>query len=197
VLAAAIAEAEPVHRRAEQVMALADLVSGQGQNARRMTLRAYVLAARLDEVARSASERLRRMSNGRYSFLCTADGDNRRVRAGLGLQILDEYSGLARSTKTLSGGESFMASLSLALGLADVVAAEAGGVPLETLFIDEGFGGLDVDTLDLVMDTLDDLRAGGRVIGLVSHVEEMRQRIRMRLRVRKVGAAARLELEAG
>ena len=197
VFADAVAEAEPVRRRAAEVSSLADLVAGQGQNVRRMTLRAYVLAARLDEVARSASERLRRMSGGRYSFVATGEGDNRRVRAGLGLQILDDYSGHARSTKTLSGGESFMASLSLALGLADVVASEAGGAQLETLFIDEGFGSLDADTLDLVMDTLDDLRAGGRVIGLVSHVEEMRQRIPMRLRVRKVGAAARLELEAG
>lgn len=197
VLSDAFAEAEPVRRRAGTVIALADLVAGQGQNVRRMTLRAYVLAARLDEVARSASDRLRRMSGGRYSFVATGDSDSRRVRAGLGLQILDDYSGHTRSTKTLSGGESFMASLSLALGLADVVAAEAGGAQLETLFIDEGFGSLDADTLDLVMDTLDDLRAGGRVIGLVSHVEEMRQRIPMRLRVRKVGAAARLELEAG
>jgi exonuclease SbcC len=162
-----------------------------------MTLRAYVLAARLDEVARSASVRLRRMSGGRYSFVFTGDADNRRVRAGLGLRILDDYSGLARSTRTLSGGESFMASLSLALGLADVVAAESGGIPIETLFIDEGFGSLDADTLDLVMDTLDELRAGGRVIGLVSHVAEMRQRIPMRLRVRKIGIASRLELEAG
>ena len=197
VLATAVAEAEPVRARAARVVALADLVSGQGQNVRRMTLRAYVLAARLDEVARSASDRLRRMSGGRYSFVATGDADSKRVRAGLGLAILDDYSGHARSTRTLSGGESFMASLSLALGLADVVAAEAGGAQLETLFIDEGFGSLDADTLDLVLDTLDDLRAGGRVIGLVSHVEELRQRIPMRLRVRKVGAAARLELEAG
>ncbi len=198
-LAAAYADeltrSEPVRRRADRVVALADLVAGQGQNVRRMTLRAYVLAARLDEVARSASERLRRMSSGRYSFVTTGDSDSKRVRAGLGLQILDDYSGHTRSTKTLSGGESFMASLSLALGLSDVVAAESGGTQLETLFIDEGFGSLDADTLDLVMDTLDDLRTGGRVIGLVSHVEEMRQRIPMRLRVRKVGAAARLELE--
>jgi exonuclease SbcC len=92
-LAAAVAEAEPVRRRSAQVVALADLVSGQGQNARRMTLRAYVLAARLDEVARSASERLRRMSGGRYSFVATGESDTRRVRAGLGLQILDDYSG--------------------------------------------------------------------------------------------------------
>jgi exonuclease SbcC len=197
ILARTWQAAAPVRERAGRIVALADLVAGQGQNVRRMTLRAYVLAARLDEVARSASERLRRMSGGRYSFVATGDSDSRRVRAGLGLQILDDYSGHTRSTRTLSGGESFMASLSLALGLADVVAAEAGGAQLETLFIDEGFGSLDADTLDLVMDTLDDLRAGGRVIGLVSHVEEMRQRIPMRLRVRKVGAAARLELEAG
>jgi exonuclease SbcC len=196
-LTAAVAEAEPVRQRAARIAAVADLVAGQGQNARRMTLRAYVLSARLDEVARSASQRLRRMSGGRYSFVFTGDADSRRVRAGLGLRILDDYSGLARSTRTLSGGESFMASLSLALGLADVVAAESGGISIETLFIDEGFGSLDADTLDLVMDTLDELRAGGRVIGLVSHVAEMRQRIPMRLRVRKSGVVSRLELEAG
>src|SRR5690606_40978874 len=93
------------------------------------------------------------------------------------------------------GGESFLASLSLALGLADVVAAESGGTLLDTLFIDEGFGTLDATTLDLVMDTLDDLRAGGRVVGLVSHVEEMRQRISVRLRVRKSRRGSTLELE--
>lgn len=187
---------EPVRQRADEIGALADLVAGLGQNARRMTLRAYVLSARLDEVARCASERLRRMSGGRYSFEVTDEADTRRVKAGLGLQVLDAYSGKPRSTKTLSGGESFMASLSLALGLADVVTAESGGTVLDTLFIDEGFGSLDADTLDLVMDTLDDLRAGGRVIGLVSHVEEMRQRIPMRLRVHRVGSASRLEIES-
>ncbi len=121
----------------------------------------------------------------------------RGTRGGLGLDVLDDYSGRVRPAKTLSGGESFLASLSLALGLADVVAAETGGALLDTLFVDEGFGTLDADTLDVVMDTLDELRAGGRVVGLVSHVEELRQRIPVRLRVRKSRTGSTLQLTSG
>ncbi|MGW0890600.1 AAA family ATPase [Saccharopolyspora sp. NPDC002578] len=168
-----------------ELEALADVVNGRGQNARKMSLRSYVLAARLEEVAVTATRRLQRMSDGRYSFVHSDAAGARGTRGGLGLDVLDDYSGHTRSAKTLSGGESFMASLSLALGLADVVAGETGGALLDTLFIDEGFGTLDANTLDLVMDTLDELRAGGRVIGLVSHVDEMRQRIGIRLRIRK------------
>lgn len=175
--------------------ALTDVVNGRGQNARKMSLRSYVLAARLEEVAIAASRRLQRMSEGRYSFVHSDAAGARNTRGGLGLDVLDDYSGLVRPAKTLSGGESFLASLSLALGLADVVAAETGGALLDTLFIDEGFGTLDADTLDLVMDTLDELRAGGRVIGLVSHVEEMRQRIGVRLRIRKSREGSTVELE--
>jgi len=101
-----------------------------------------------------------------------------------------------RSAKTLSGGEAFLASLALALGLADVVAAESGGVLLDTLFIDEGFGSLDSGTLEEVMAVLDDLRAGGRVVGLVSHVDELRQRIPNRLLVHKGRNGSRLELSS-
>ena len=101
-----------------------------------------------------------------------------------------------RPAKTLSGGESFLASLSLALGLADVVATETGGALLDTLFVDEGFGMLDADALDQVMDTLDELRAGGRVVGVVSHVEELRQRIPVRLRVRKARTGSTLEWDS-
>jgi exonuclease SbcC len=96
---------------------------------------------------------------------------------------MDGWSGLVRPAKTLSGGESFLASLALALGLADVVAAEAGGRQLDTLFIDEGFGSLDPDALDLVMATMDELRAGGRVVGVVSHLDELRLRIPRQIRV--------------
>jgi exonuclease SbcC len=173
---------EPVKLKAQQVASLADLVNGLGQNAKRMRLQSFVLAARLEEVAVAASERLRKMSNGRYCLVHTDEGPS-RGRGGLGLDVLDDYSGLTRPTKTLSGGESFMASLALALGLADVVAAEAGGTQLDTLFIDEGFGSLDSETLDAVMDSLDELRKGGRVVGLVSHVEELKARIPSRLRV--------------
>ncbi|MCA1185418.1 SMC family ATPase [Saccharopolyspora sp. 6T] len=184
-LRAAWDELGPALAEHAELEALADVVNGRGQNARKMSLRSYVLAARLEEVAVTATRRLRRMSDGRYSFVHSDAAGARGTRGGLGLDVLDDYSGQTRSAKTLSGGESFMASLSLALGLADVVAAETGGALLDTLFIDEGFGTLDANTLDLVMDTLDELRAGGRVIGLVSHVDEMRQRIGVRLRIRK------------
>lgn len=188
-------ELGPELARFAELDALTDVVNGKGQNARRMSLRAYVLAARLEEVAIAASRRLQRMSERRYSFVHSDGAGARGTRGGLGLDVLDDYSGKVRPAKTLSGGESFLASLSLALGLADVVAAETGGALLDTLFIDEGFGSLDPGTLDLVMDTLDELRSGGRVIGLVSHVEEMRQRIGVRLRVRKSRSGSTLELE--
>jgi exonuclease SbcC len=162
-----------------------------------MTLRSYVLAARLEEVAVAASARLHRMSQGRYSFVHSDSAGARGTRGGLSLDVLDDYSGRSRPAKTLSGGESFLASLSLALGLADVVANETGGALLDTLFVDEGCGTLDSDTLDIVMNTLDELRGGGRVVGLVSHVEELRQRIPTRLRVRKARTGSTLEVSLG
>ncbi|GAA4032884.1 SMC family ATPase [Allokutzneria multivorans] len=184
-LRAAWAVLAPLEAEFAELNALTDVVNGRGQNTRKMSLRSYVLAARLEEVAVAATERLQRMSQGRYSFVHSDAAGVRGTRGGLGLDVLDGYSGRTRPAKTLSGGESFLASLALALGLADVVAAETGGALLDTLFVDEGFGTLDAGTLDLVMDTLDELRAGGRVVGLVSHVEELRQRIPTRLRVRK------------
>ena len=194
-LRAAWADLGPAQAEYAELDALTDVVNGRGQNARKMSLRSYVLAARLEEVAVAATRRLQRMSDGRYSFVHSDAAGARGTRGGLGLDVLDDYSGKVRSAKTLSGGESFMASLSLALGLADVVSGETGGALLDTLFIDEGFGSLDADALDLVMDALDELRAGGRVIGLVSHVDEMRQRIGTRLRVTKSreGSALRLD----
>jgi exonuclease SbcC len=177
--------------------ALSEVVNGRGQNARKMSLRSYVLAARLEEVALAATARLRTMSQGRYSFVHSDAAGARGMRGGLGIDVLDDYSGTVRPAKTLSGGESFLASLALALGLADVVAAETGGALLDTLFIDEGFGTLDAETLDIVMNILDELRAGGRVVGLVSHVEELRQRIPTRLRVRKSRSGSTLEVQAG
>lgn len=193
-LGAATAAMEPLEAEFAELDALTDVVNGRGQNARRMSLRSYVLAARLEEVAVAATTRLQAMSQGRYSFVHTDRGGAHGTRGGLGLDVLDDYSGTVRPAKTLSGGESFLASLSLALGLADVVAAETGGALLDTLFVDEGFGTLDAETLDVVMDILDELRAGGRVVGLVSHVEELRQRIPTRLRVRKARTGSTLEV---
>ncbi|WP_436973731.1 AAA family ATPase [Nocardia asteroides] len=184
----------PRQRDFDELATLAEVVAGRGENNRRMSLRSYVLAARLEEVAVAGSLRLRRMSGGRYEFVHSDKAGPRGRRGGLGLDVRDDYTGAVRSAKTLSGGETFMASLALALGLADVVAAEAGGLVLDTLFIDEGFGSLDADTLDAVMGVLDELRAGGRVVGVVSHVDEMRQRIPSRLHVIRGRSGSVLEV---
>ena len=171
------------HRTVDGLSRLAEGKSAD--NRLRMSLSGYVLAARLEQVAAAASERLERMSSGRYRLVHTADVAGGRGRGGLGLRVLDAWTGADRDPATLSGGESFSASLALALGLADVVSQEAGGSLLETLFVDEGFGTLDDDTLDEVMGVLDDLREGGRVVGLVSHVADLRQRIPVQLQVHK------------
>jgi exonuclease SbcC len=168
---------------ADQVTALADLVNGRGSNVLRMRLQSFVLAARLEQVAEVASRRLLDMSGGRYTFLHSDAQGRHGARGGLGLDVFDEYTGVRRATKTLSGGESFMASLALALGLADVVTAETGGVQIDTLFVDEGFGTLDPQALDAVMTVLDELRRGGRTVGVISHLEELRTRIPTRLEV--------------
>jgi len=184
VLTARLDALRPLADRAAQARRLADLAAGQGANTLRMTLSSFVLAARLEEVAAAASERLLRMTAGRYTLAHT---DSRRGggRSGLGLVACDAWTGVDRDTSTLSGGETFMASLALALGLADVVTQEAGGTRIEALFVDEGFGSLDEDTLDEVMNVLDDLREGGRCVGIVSHVTELRQRIPAQVRVRR------------
>ena len=168
---------------ADQVTALADLVNGRGSNTLRMRLQSFVLAARLEQVAEVASRRLLDMSGGRYTFLHSDAQGRHGARGGLGLDVFDEYTGVRRAAKTLSGGESFMASLALALGLADVVTAETGGVQIDTLFVDEGFGTLDPQALDAVMTVLDELRRGGRTVGVISHLEELRTRIPTRLEV--------------
>lgn len=178
-------------RRASELAALAD--GSSAQNRLRMRLSAYVLAARLEEVAQAATARLDRMSNGRYALIHSDDGGRGRRRGGLELRIVDGWTGQERAPSTLSGGETFIASLALALGLADVVAAEAGGSRLETLFIDEGFGSLDERTLDEVLDVLDTLREGGRAVGIVSHVAELRQRVPAKLHVVKSRTGSRVE----
>ncbi|MFJ6079719.1 AAA family ATPase [Pseudarthrobacter sp. NPDC092419] len=171
--------------RAQMLAGLAEAASGRGENTYRMSLNSYVLAARLEQVAVAASERLVAMSDGRYLLQHTDARAARGAKSGLGLEVVDQWTGHRRDTSTLSGGESFMASLALALGLADVVQQEAGGVEIETLFVDEGFGSLDEQSLEQVMDALEGLRDGGRVVGLVSHVAEMKQRIGTQLQVLK------------
>lgn len=164
---------------------LAATVSGTGpDNMRSMTLTSYVLAARLERVAEAATRHLRTMSDGRYR-LRHDDVETGRGRLGLDLKVLDEHSDDERPTSSLSGGETFMASLAMALGLAEVVQSESGGIGLESLFVDEGFGSLDEETLDHVMGALHRLQGEGRRVGVVSHVTEMHRAIPTQLRIHR------------
>jgi exonuclease SbcC len=154
-----------------------------GKNAIGLPFHRYVLGAMLDDVLQTASVRLRRMSRGRYLLVRSTERGDRRTTTGLEIEVEDSYTGTRRSAATLSGGESFLAALALALGLADVVEAYAGGVRLESVFIDEGFGSLDAESLDLAIGALFDLQQSGRLVGVISHVAEMRDRIDVRLEV--------------
>lgn len=175
----------PLRIEYDRVARLAGLTAGtSADNERKMRLESYVLAARLEQVAAAASARLGRMSGGRYT-LVHSDAKGGRGRSGLGLHVVDAWTGRERDTATLSGGETFFASLALALGLADVVTDEAGGVRLDTLFIDEGFGSLDDQALDEVLDVLDSLRERERSVGIVSHVGDLRRRIPTQLEIVK------------
>ncbi|MFF3732341.1 AAA family ATPase [Streptomyces sp. NPDC002476] len=175
----------PLREEYDRVARLAALTAGtSADNERKMRLESYVLAARLEQVAAAATARLERMSSGRYT-LVHSDARTGSRRSGLGLHVVDAWTGRERDTATLSGGETFFASLALALGLADVVTDEAGGVRLDTLFIDEGFGSLDDQTLDEVLDVLDSLRERDRCVGIVSHVADLRRRIPAQLEVVK------------
>ncbi|WP_431985190.1 AAA family ATPase [Streptomyces qinglanensis] len=187
----------PLRGSYERVARLAGLAAGTSpENERRMRLESYVLAARLEQVAAAASARLGRMSGGRYTLVHSAERSGGRGRSGLGLHVVDAWTGAERDTATLSGGETFFASLALALGLADVVTEEAGGTRLETLFIDEGFGSLDEQTLDEVLDVLDSLRERDRCVGIVSHVADLRRRVPAQLEVVKARAGSTLRHRA-
>jgi len=160
---------------------LSDVASGS--NALRMTFERFILASLLDDVLYAGSHRLKIMSRGRFELHRAQTAGDMRSSGGLDLQVLDSYTGTFRPVSSLSGGEGFLAALSLALGLADVVQSHSGGIRLETIFIDEGFGSLDSEALDLAFAALADLGQGGRLVGIISHVAELRERIETRLEV--------------
>ena len=157
--------------------------TARGNNPSRLTFSAFVLQAILDDVLQAANLRLTSMSRGRYSLSRTGDVLDARRENGLNIEVTDSFTGVARPVKTLSGGELFLASLSLALGLSDIVQAYAGGIRLDTILVDEGFGTLDSEALDMAIRTLTDLQKGGRLVGIISHVSELRERITARLEV--------------
>lgn len=166
-----------------QLLALAS--AANGDNHARLTLSAWVLQAHFRQVLVFANERLGVIGAGRYELInVDSEEDTRQQKQGLGLAVVDHLSGTTRSPRTLSGGESFYVSLALALALADVVATQNGGIEMNTLFIDEGFGSLDEGTLAEVMDVLSALHSGGRVVGIVSHVSELKRAIPAAIEVR-------------
>ena len=191
--AEASAARQALERRRDLLYRVADRCLGRSSP--HISLQRWVLSAYLEEICGYANQRLDLMTAGRYELrLSDATGQRRGSKAGLGLRVLDAFTGEEREVSSLSGGETFQASLALALGVADAVQAHTGGVRLDTLFIDEGFGSLDPDSLQLAMDELDRLREGGRMIGLISHVAALRERIRSGIAVRSSERGSRLEV---
>ncbi|KON88682.1 ATP-dependent dsDNA exonuclease [Sporosarcina globispora] len=167
----------------------------KGQNTYRITFERFVLAAFLDDILREANGRLTRMTSGRYQLMRKTDRSKGNAQSGLELLVFDQYTGQERHVKTLSGGESFKAALALALGLADVVQQYAGGVSLETMFIDEGFGTLDPESLDQAIEALIEIQSSGRLVGIISHVPELKERIDARLEVTASQTGSRTQFQ--
>ena len=184
-----------MERRYAVVGKLADVAAGNTGN--NVSFQRFVLSALLDDVLAAASIRLGTMSGGRYALSRIDTTADRRRAAGLDLEVFDAFTGRARGVATLSGGESFLASLALALGLSDVAQAYAGGTRMESVFIDEGFGSLDPEALDLALRALEDLEAGGRLVGVISHVPELKERIGARLEIAATpqGSTARIVVD--
>ena len=162
----------------------------------RLDFETYAQVFYFDRVLRAANIRLSKMSRGQYALRRKTEAGDARKRFGLGIEVTDSYTGKPRPAESLSGGESFMASLSLALGLSDVVQQNAGGVRLDAMFIDEGFGSLDSEVLDLAVKTLSETAGADRIIGIISHVAELRERIDMQIRVTKTASGSRAEVFA-
>ena len=197
-LSRAVSALEAATGDAAALVEVSALASGSGSNRRAIPLAAWVLLERFAEVLVFANQRLEHMSGGRYALVRVEDEKQAARRRGLGLGVVDRLGGeTTRDPRTLSGGETFYVSLALALALADVVATESGGITMETLFVDEGFGSLDPEALQDVLAELSRLRAGGRTVGIVSHVEELRRQIPDQIRVVRDDRGSHLRIIAG
>ena len=183
---------ETTYQTAARLANLAD-----GDNNQRMNFETFVLLTYFEQVLQEANKRLNKMTGGRYYFRRQQELVSKQRKAGLDIDIMDNYTGKTRAVSTLSGGESFKASLALALGLSDVVQNAAGGIELNTIFIDEGFGTLDSDSLEQTIDCLIELQLGGRLVGIISHVAELKERIKAQLIVTpsEKGSKARFKID--
>lgn len=173
------------NRRYAWLKSLADTVNGTVPGCDKIMLETYVQTVYFDRIINCANSRFMVMSDGRYELRRCRTAQNRRTQSGLELEVIDHYNGSTRSVRTLSGGESFMASLSLALGLADEIQRNAGGIQLDTMFIDEGFGSLDDEALSKAVGVLSELSSGNRLVGIISHVGSLQERIDRRITVER------------
>ncbi|HGN6579580.1 AAA family ATPase [Bacillus cereus] len=177
---------EQIHEEEKAFQELVDLYEVmKGDNESRISFERYILIEYLEQIVQIANERLRKLSNGQFYLKRSERVEKRNRQSGLGLDVYDAYTGQTRDVKTLSGGEKFNASLCLALGMADVIQAYEGGISIETMFIDEGFGSLDEESLTKAVDALIDLQKSGRFIGVISHVQELKNAMPAVLEVTK------------
>lgn len=180
-----IEESSELEHKLAWVKALSDTANGTISGKEKVMLETYIQTAYFDRIIARANTRLMIMSGAQYELKCRMEGDNVRSQSGLELDVIDHYNGSERSVKTLSGGESFMASLSLALGLSDEIQSSAGGIQIDTMFVDEGFGSLDEESLNQAMNALISLTEGNRLVGIISHVADLKSRIDKQIIVKK------------
>ncbi|MBR3103888.1 MAG: SMC family ATPase, partial [Lachnospiraceae bacterium] len=166
-----------VEKQLQWIKALADTANGKLTGKDKVMLETYIQTTYFDRIINRANLRLLTMSGQQYELVRLKQAENSRSQSGLDLGVIDHYNGSERSVKTLSGGESFMASLSLALGLSDEVQSSAGGIQIDTMFVDEGFGSLDPEALDMAYKALAGLTEGNRLVGIISHVADLKERI--------------------
>ena len=176
---------EEVEKKYVWMKSLADTAGGNLNGKQKVELETYIQMAYFDRILRRANLRLMTMSSGQYELKRQEQSKNQKEKAGLDLNVIDHYNGTERSVKTLSGGESFQASLSLALGLSDEIQASAGGIRLDSMFVDEGFGSLDEESLEQALKALAGLADGKRLVGIISHVSELKERIDNKIIVTK------------
>ena len=177
----------------QQTSQLSKIANGNGHQGSKLSFSRYLLGRLLDDILLAASTRLDIMSEGRYQLSRKLDQSNNRSAFGLDIELTDAYTGQKRSVNTFSGGEGFLASLSLALGLSEVVQNNAGGIQLDTLFIDEGFGSLNDEALEQAINVLTTLSGDGRLVGVISHVNELKERIDAQLLVSKTANGSSAE----
>ena len=171
--------------RYSMLKALNDTANGRQNEKGKIMLETYVQMAYFERILHKANVRFETMTGGQYTLIRRKDAENNRSQSGLDLEVIDHYNGSVRSVKTLSGGESFKASLALALGMADEIQASSGGVRLDTMFVDEGFGSLDEESLQQAMRVLSELSEGNRLVGIISHVSELKKKIDKQIVVTK------------